>query len=70
MENSSVFLEMLIDWFPILLLIAVFTYFMKKSGSSNMSDYLKNQIEEERIRNEKLERIATALEEIKSNLKS
>jgi len=52
-----------------LLLIVVWIYFMKRNGSSNMSEYLKNHIEETRKMNENLECIAVAVEALKSDSK-
>ncbi len=67
--NTALFFEVLISWFPMVILIGVWFYFMKKNGSSNMSEYLKDHIEETRKMNANLERIAVAVETLRSDSK-
>ncbi len=67
--NTALLFEVLISWFPMVILIGVWFYFMKKNGSSNMSEYLKDHIEETRKMNANLERIAVAVETLRSDSK-
>jgi len=62
--------DRLLDWFPMLLLIAVWVYFLRKIGREqnrnkyqlDFMDEVRKQNEEARKQNETLERIAATLE--------
>lgn len=67
MENLSL-LGVLVNWFPMILLIAALFYFLG-GGRHGMSQgrYMKECLEETRRQNKILERIARALEERADN---
>ena len=58
MEDPSLF-KILISWFPMLLLIAVWLYFMRKMKFGNPNDGI---LEEMKRQNQILERIAASIE--------
>lgn len=62
MEDDSL-LSVFLSWLPMLLLIAVWVYFMRKGGFGGAQQkYMREHIEETRRQNQALERIAASLE--------
>jgi ATP-dependent Zn protease len=62
MEDQSL-LRLLLSWFPMLLLIAVWIYFMSRgSYGKKQQKVILEYLEEMRRTNQNLDRIATALE--------
>ena len=62
MEDQSL-LRLLLSWFPMLLLIAVWIYFMSRgSYCKKQQKVMLEYLEEMRRTNQNLDRIATALE--------
>ena len=57
--------DTLVNWFPLLLLIGVWIFYMQRGGSSGptISRGMAEQLTELRRQSEALERIARALEE-------
>ncbi len=72
MESPSL-IGVLVNWFPMLLLIGVWIYFMRRMGiyggryGMTHGEYLKEHLEETRRLNQNLERIAHAIEERADN---
>ena len=63
MEHSSPsFIDVVVSWTPMLLLIAVWIFFMMRLGLGKRGRYLENHIAEMQKQNALLERIAKALE--------
>ena len=65
-DTLRVIFEIFISWFPMLILIVLWIYYARKSGTMKLGDYLSNHLEETRKTNDKLERIASSLETLKS----
>lgn len=63
MDNPTL-LNILISWFPMLLLVAVWVFFMRKMGGKKLSSGIGDVglVEEMRRQNKILERIAAAIE--------
>ena len=62
MEDNSL-LAVLLNWFPMLLLIGVWIYFMRKMNmGTKRRGYFTEYLEEMRHMNQNLERIASVLE--------
>jgi ATP-dependent Zn protease len=55
--------DILINWFPMLLLVGVWIFFLRRMGAAGvLSNYQKNYLELARRQAESLERIAALLE--------
>jgi ATP-dependent Zn protease len=70
---SRVFLEFLWSWGPMILLIGVWIYFMRKSGSMKYQSHVQDmiriaeaQLHEMRATNERLARVETLLAKLPS----
>jgi ATP-dependent Zn protease len=62
-SDTPTLLNIFINWFPMLLLIGVWIFFLRKMrGSSSYTNLVEKQIEETRQMNRTLERIAAVLE--------
>jgi ATP-dependent Zn protease len=55
-------LDIVINWFPMLLLIGVWIYFLRRMRGAPMTKYQKDRFDLTRRQVESLERIASALE--------
>jgi len=58
--------KIFISWFPMILLIGVWIYFMKRGGLGKQASYMEQLLAEQKILNEYLGRIAQSLEELAS----
>jgi len=56
--------KIFISWFPMILLIVVWVYFMKKMGTGKQAAYMDQLLAEQKILNEHIERIAKSLEDL------
>jgi len=65
MSERSMFIELLVSWGPMLLLIAVWIFFMQRMRSSSWSPYKINEqiLEEQKKHNEKLEAILMKMDQ-------
>ena len=70
MENDPTFFSVLISWFPMLLLIVVWVWYMlrmkgvcKSNDGRSSIDLLVEQVDEQRKTNKVLERLASDYEE-------
>lgn len=63
--ERSILLDLLVSWGPMLLLIAVWIFFMQRMRSSSWSPYKINEqiLEEQKKHNEKLEAILQRMDE-------
>lgn len=65
MESSPTVLGIIIQWFPMILLIGVWVYFMSRMQSSKgmtYGDFMEKYLEETQRHNDQLERILTRLD--------
>jgi ATP-dependent Zn protease len=58
---TQTMIESLIGWAPVLLLIALWIYFMRKAGVFATKKNMEQQLAELKMQNEKLDRIVSLL---------
>lgn len=56
------FIDLFISWFPMVLLIGVYIWFMRKGFGNKQAAYMELHLAEMRRQNATLERIASALD--------
>jgi ATP-dependent Zn protease len=64
-NQTPVIIDVLVSWFPMLLLIGVWVYFMRRCGGGGKittSEYYEQFLQEQKRSNEALEKILTRLE--------
>jgi ATP-dependent Zn protease len=61
--TMDLWFKLFISWGPILLLIGVWIWFIKRSGSSRQAEYMKESVETSKRIEAALVRIADALEQ-------